>query len=351
MCGGMSADAVSVGGSIAADVVRRLLADRTATAWCRVDATDHSIFDQYAAQAPQDLYSYERSWAYYRQETRHLGLRRELDDNLWIAVIRYDDSPFVFVFPPIGPNGYRAATVRLIAAELRALTGRRVIFRKVTDRGLVEIARLGEAVCIDPREFTDSRDVPEDVNPQIVIDVATSLAQVGSDFMRIRNHIRRFVVEREPAVQGLSGANVGDVKRLVQRWNEEGRDHFDSRRASTSAVAVANEGAYTIFSDSFHNAIDDQTYFAHLVYVGGDVAGFVFAGRTSDQSAALYASLALTCYRGSSEFLIQTLLGSLARAGIRYLNMGGSETINLFRYKSKFAFAALRPAFDLELEV
>jgi hypothetical protein len=318
--------------------------------WSLINERDEEIYREFSAKAELDEFSYERNWAFLTQETRHLGLKRITQDAMWFAVIRYDESPYVFVFPPVGRGRYRARDVRAIDSELRELAGRRVIFRKVNDQHFAEIMQLQEARSVDASVFTDARDVPEDVKPQVVVGVDASVARAGGHFMQVRNHIRRFTEDQRPKAVRLSKSNPRDVHTLVARWNDEGRAHFRSMEDAGLEEAPANAGAYTIFAERFAERVDDVNYFGRIVYVGDEPAGFVFAGRTSPQSAGLYGSMSLTKFRGASEFLLSCILTDLQAAGVRYLNMGGSETDQLFRFKSKFHVVALRSAFDVTLD-
>jgi hypothetical protein len=321
-----------------------------ASGWSLIRPEDEALYLRISQQEEPDVESYEGSWAFLTQETRNLGMKRVKNGVLWVAVIRYDASPFVFVFPPVGSRRYCARDVRSIDAQLRALTGRRVVFRKVAGLQFVDIMRLQEAVSLQSDHFTDPRDIPEDVRPQVIIAVDESLAREGTHFMKIRNHLRRFIEDRHPRVELLSPGNSCDVGRLVKRWNDEGRSHFQATPGCPAEPVSANEGAYTIFAERFANQIDGQHLFGRMVYVDWEPVGFAFAGRTSDTGAALYSSLTLTRFRGASEFLITCILEDLQRAGIRHLNLGGAETDKLFRFKSKFHVVSLRPAFDVELQ-
>ena len=62
------------------------------------------------------------------------------------------------------------------------------------------------------------------------------------------------------------------------------------------------------------------------------------------KTANLYMNLCNTAYRGLPEFLIRATAEKLHANGIPFLNLGGSETAGLDRFKNKFA-----PAFSLAL--
>ncbi|NEO28557.1 MAG: hypothetical protein F6K03_17185, partial [Kamptonema sp. SIO4C4] len=79
-------------------------------------------------------------------------------------------------------------------------------------------------------------------------------------------------------------------------------------------------------------------YFAQLVRVDGEAAGFFAMEPVSPDIAELYASITLhRKFPYLSEYLIVECCKILKQAGYRYLNLGGSETSGLFTFKEKFS--------------
>ncbi|MGK7924206.1 MAG: hypothetical protein AB4290_02950 [Spirulina sp.] len=80
-----------------------------------------------------------------------------------------------------------------------------------------------------------------------------------------------------------------------------------------------------------------KSYFAQLVRVAGEAAGFFAMEPVSQDMAGLYASIALhQKFPYLSEYLVVECCKVLKQAGYRYLNLGGSETSGLFGFKEKF---------------
>lgn len=321
--------------------------------WKPLTAAKELSYARYFASS-DDAESYENSWAFVAQETRAGGWTLETKGALLTATIKSPDSPFVFMLPPIWDRNTASAlevahTMLGAAGPLARLTGRRIIARKMPSDLYGAMHKATGCVTVEPRTFTCSNDVPEDIYPQVVVPTDTTLQ--GARFMRLRGHIHSFVRTCAPVVRQLAADNIEDVRSLVASWRKDYDDRvlgqgrvFDVDRLS------ADGSAYTYLAERFAHRVDGKRYISFLVYTAsGHPVGFGFAVRLSPTTAALYGSLTATEYRGASEFLITTMFEQLAEVGVRYLNMGGSETEGLFRFKSKFGAVRLRPSFDVEI--
>jgi hypothetical protein len=140
---------------------------------------------------------------------------------------------------------------------------------------------------------------------------------------------------------------MSDVFDLVRRWVAAYLARALSDGSSSQFLDVDGT-AYTVFAERFSARVDNNAYFAKVICVADDIAGFIFAGRTSANCAALYCSIGLTAFRGVSEFMCFELLRALAEAGVTQLNLGGAETPGLFHFKRKFNVSELRQSFDAE---
>jgi hypothetical protein len=191
-------------------------------------------------------------------------------------------------------------------------------------------------------------DIPEDIFPQAIIDVRAVLDGRGSRFVKIRNHMKSFV-SRQPLVRDLTPETSVEIEVLLQEWNRERQLRRATQPDDLEALSQIDASAYTVFANDFASRVDDNRYFSIVVEVETRPVGFAFAGRTAMHAAALYASISLTEYRGSAEFLLLKLLERLWTGGVRLLNLGGAETAGLHRFKTKFGVVGLRPTFDVEL--
>jgi len=63
--------------------------------------------------------------------------------------------------------------------------------------------------------------------------------------------------------------------------------------------------------------------------------GFFFVERLDKESAGLYAGVVSRSHPGLPEYLRVCMMSRLQEAGIRFLNLGGSETESLHAFKRK----------------
>jgi len=192
--------------------------------------------------------------------------------------------------------------------------------------------------------FTKSRDYPEDVFPQVVTDTAWLSQLTGGRLLGVRNHISHLLRHHKARFLSLSDVCAQEVTEMIDSFTAQ-----FGRRKNGGARAVTIDGsAYTIFVEEFAHRIDDEEFFGEALFLDDVLTGFTFAGRVGTTAAALYSSMCLVGARGASELLLISLARRLARYGIQYLNLGGSETAGLFHFKRKFGCLNLRSTRDYE---
>ena len=313
--------------------------------WTTITSDDEMLYSSFFART-EDPFLYENNWAFFSQEARFGGIKYVRNDVLLTGVIRHPASLYLFLFPPLGSIESYLKHIPTIAATLSSKTKKRIVLRKLPPYLVDGVLTSGPFTLLSPDVFVHPRDVPEDVYPQAIIDVAATRRCAAGNFMKVRNHLVRFR-NNAPISKTLTPELVPDVVTLIRAWNDlYYRRH--TCNSSTPADASVDNSAYSVFAETFASRIDQNKYFSRLIYVGGDAVGFAFAGRISTRAAALYSSISLTNYRGSSEYLLMDLFDQLADTGIEFVNMGGSETRGLFEFKSKFATRELRQCYDME---
>lgn len=313
--------------------------------WLPITLDDEKLYSDFFERT-EDSLSYENNWCFVCQEARYGGIKYIHDHLLLTGIVRHVASPFLFVFPPLGSIDLYTESISGIAESLSAHTGKRIVLRKLTSQCADRVLSSGPFRHLSPEVFVHPRDIPEDIYPQVIVDVSTTRRLLSGAFMKVRNHIAHFSLNR-PNARTLTPEGVVDVVSLIGVWNELYYSRHARHLSAPDKITVDNS-AYSVFAERFAKSIDSQKYFCRLIYVGDAPVGFSFAGRISPKAAALYSSISLTSYRGASEYLLMDMLDMLASAGIEFLNMGGSETRGLFEFKSKFATSELRQCYDIE---
>jgi len=274
--------------------------------------------------------SYERGWAYIRQQARLQGHWILYHGVLSTAVIKDHQSPFVFLLPPIGPEAVVLRLLPALAASLVKTTSKRVVLRKAPAAWEEKLGRRGFR-RVEPQAFQLAVDYPEDVYPQLVLETKVADTLRLPRLQKTRNQLTFFNKSYEASLATMHLSYRQALNDLVDRWAAA-----HNLRGDFKAGAVADAGAYHCLINDFAHRIDDKTYFGLVLAINNSPVGFCFAERSGPSSAALYASLTLRGLRGASEFLLVSLLSHLEKTGIRSINLGGSETLSLFRFKKKF---------------
>jgi hypothetical protein len=322
--------------------------------WISIAPSDEDLYRRYF-QASEDAFSYENNWAFICQETRVMGIRYLHNELLLTATIKHRNSPFIFLLPPLflAPPCEVAVTAERIveiATQLKHSTNKRIVLRKLPADLFCAVIQTGKCLHLPPETFQCPSDVPEDITPQVIVSTQSTVACEGARFVKLRNQLKYFKQKYRPRVVTLSPSVVPDVQSLIAKWSQDYRERTSLRtHSSPVSIPSVDNTAYTIFAAIFADRIDNQQYFSKVVYADDVPVGFTFAGRTSSETAALYSSISLTAYRGASDYLMMQILETVLGLGIKWLNLGGAETMGLFNFKTKFAVTALRPSYDAEI--
>ena len=314
--------------------------------WSVLTEQDETLFQPYFNR-PGLEHSYENNWLFVLQEMRNGAFKYCDGNNLVIAASKYDESPFIFVFPPWGTFDTFACKVNSIAQHLASVTGKQVVFRKVSEDRVGLLRANARLSTVAPSRFTNPRDIPEDTYPQVIIDIHDSIQCHGSHFVKIRNHVRFFKEHYHPTFADLTGENLDEVVYAIKGWQQQ----YELRKANETDnnpdIPKVDVTAYTCLAEKFSSRTDAVDYYSVVLYALGQPVGFALAGRTSGEDAALYCSVCKTGIRGGAESLHLRMLDRLSNGGIRYLNLGGAENEGLHNFKKKFAVHRMRATFDL----
>ncbi|MGH9929084.1 MAG: phosphatidylglycerol lysyltransferase domain-containing protein [Pyrinomonadaceae bacterium] len=314
--------------------------------WSPVTVQDEYVYTSYFAlsHAP---FSYEQNWAFIAQETRFGAMKYEDNGLLLTAVIKAEDSGFIFILPPCGDTSDFGLRIAGVAAELAARSTRRVVLRKLPLELYQQVLSTNRFRTIPASAFIHPRDVPEDQFPQVVIDISATLAMQGAKFRRLRNNISYFARQCKPEVLNLRPSICKEVINCIAAWSR----NYNQKHAGRSLDAeepTVDLTAYTVLAEQFAPLIDNSKYFAKVLRVDGCLVAVTLAGISGNDCAAQYVNLSALRVRGCAEFIVLELLRELSRAGLLYLNMGGAETEGQFLFKKKFDVHLLKESFEVE---
>jgi hypothetical protein len=314
--------------------------------WSPVTFQDECLYTSYFAHSHAP-FSYEQNWAFIAQEAR-LGAMKYEDEGLLVtAVIKAEDSPFIFILPPCGDTSAFGLRIASIAAELSARSAKRVVLRKLPLELYPQVLLTNKFTIIRPSAFSHPRDAPEDQFPQVVINIAATLAMQGAKFRRLRNNVSYFARQCKPEVLNLDPSICNEVTNCIAAWSR----NYNLKHAVRSLDAgepIVDLTAYTVLAEQFAPLIDNSKYFAKVLLVKGCVVAVTLAGISGNDCAAQYVNLSALRVRGCAEFIVLELLRELSQAGVLYLNMGGAETEGQFLFKKKFDVHLLKESIEME---
>lgn len=330
--------------------VNQQMPQKEIDSWSVWTPLDRSLYEGFYSRWNQHN-SYEANFAYIQQECRDRAWKFFSDEILVTACVRGDASEFAFVLPPIGSVTEAARRLPDLCAQLADKTGRRVIIRKLQPdlHATLSVSKVFRNVPLET--YKNPRELPEDIYPQIVAQTRFHDRFVGKQFVKLRNQVKTAHRSHQIHFHDLTQKNSMDVKKMIRCWANEQNVRLRSSKSSGKAPVGElgiDPDAYTIFCDSFSKLVDNELYFGRVMEVDGKVVAFCFAGRTSNGSAALYASLCQMRSRGLADCMIVDMMNVLALVNITNLNFGGSEGLNLFNFKNKWGTVDLIETNELE---
>lgn len=327
-------------------MLQTLLTDKN---WTVVNDNDESLFNDFFNKT-NDNYSYENNWAFIKQATRYNAIKYFDGENL-LTIISFNlKSPFLFVLPPPGIVDKFVDKIPKIAHQVKTKTQKRLVLRKIPEELCQKILENKSFEIILSHAFTFTNEIPEDIFPQVIIDIAEAINRKGSKWVKTRNQLVFFNDKFNPVTRNLSKDNLEDAIWVIHKWAVQYEKRMKMRGEKIVEPTKALVDAHNVFAVDFAEKIDNRRYFSKIIYVNGEPVGFTFAGRISKRVAALYSCLTVTDYRGASEFLLSQLFTELYNSDVNNLNMGGSENELLHKFRVKFQPIILRPTFDIEFK-
>lgn len=313
----------------------------------RLKREDAAIFRKLtASEAAAGLYG--NSWCYIMQAAGCLPL------GVASGYRYYDGKRFAgigyFPRPASEPRSHHFHVVRPVGAWSRGdvealcgflceLSGTPVYLKKLTPRQHAE--------WVGPR-FKRPLDYPwhpaapleDDTFPEVCLDLGCvlPLLEAGATDNELRRKFRRF--ERDYVNLAEWRSYTPDL--FPQAWRVvEG--FFSMPPVQQRGLSCAED--YRNMLTWLPAGSNDTDFFASLLYLGSEPAALFVADRVNPDTAGVYANLtASRRWRGLSEYLLLCQFRQLRQAGIVTVNLGGSETPGLDRFKRKF-----RPSGDQQM--
>jgi hypothetical protein len=165
----------------------------------------------------------------------------------------------------------------------------------------------------------------------------------GHKYMKIRNHIRALKKHSVNVVPFDAIHHSRALERLLHRW------------AKYNATSPAEyEHLYAPYETLFSQSIDKPPGLAgQMVFVDGELqsVGLWDVSNKTQRTANVFVNFCNTEIRGLSEFSMVKCCETLSAEGVRYVNLGGSESESLDAYKRKFDLAKSIDLCSIDAEI
>jgi len=281
----------------------------------------------------ENLYIYGNSWAYILQATRYYPFKYHDKCSLISFTVRNGDRTTFEIIRPLGENVVDQCD--WLTKRLSSSFNSNVFLRKLTPNQRKALIKRGFK---EIKEWDTNKlcELPDDVWPQSVCDLKDIVLLKGKRFAKLRLAINRFK-KYKCRIACFRPELKTDAEEAIRRWKED----FVKRYKKTGLELPCENNyyldPYLVFTTKFAHKVDSKNYISLIIYVEEQPVGFSFLGKTSETCVALYANICDTQYHGLSEFCAWQSFINAYEAGFSFVNLGGSETLSLFKFYQKFA--------------
>lgn len=295
------------------------------------DVNRYQLIQRYKSE---NRVRYSDHYAYITQSCRHLSKNGFFfeDDNLFVCIgFHCEKNSFVLVNPIAKTAAYHKSLIKLCQCIYRK--HRNQIYIKHVFRNMFDLL-LTKPDFYEISRFPWTDDCYKDDNtyPEVVIDLGKTIADEKGRIpvKKIRLRVNRFYnnTTKNPVLLAYEGgADVGlgkAVEGLIRRWSDYQESIVDS------------------YANMIHHDIPDAI--SYVAKMGEDIVGFFVFGRIGKDTVGAYANVCDAKHHpGISEVLFLEAGKRLYHEhDIAYVNLGGSEKKDLYRFKTKFSDMDIR---------
>lgn len=285
------------------------------------DANIHRFVKLLASE--EDCDSYGVSPSYYAFTGRR-GLWLYHYDGTYLPICWHPNvDGQMLVFPPRGKKNYSAITSLLDEAPVPPCGFLLARFKPQEVSQLKTLYAFIRRVSFKPIE----EEVLDWKYPARILSTLNTAQMLGHEYMLIRNRVRQ-THKYSLDVKPLSVEHVPEIETLALRWANKQAENPDEL---IDLVTPYKETLRLLKSKKL--GLDGLVFIAE-----GQIQAVTMwdISNPIHKVGNLYMNLCNVTYRGLSEFSIQATASKLCADGISLLNLGGSETAGLDRYKNKF---------------
>jgi hypothetical protein len=289
--------------------------------------------------ASQNKDSYLHSFLYYTITGRKSAWMYK-GHGSFLVVCQHPHNPrMLLVFPEVGDQSFEL-TASVLQKLYRSDHQIRLARYKQEDyTSLKASLAKRDFNIVDRLRIVEEKDMDWKY-PTYILDVDKVSDMYGKDFEDVRakfNKAHKLGVEYRPINKKTV---ISDMRAALKYWEgsmiAEGKDTDDM----------------TEFYERFFDLLKiyNGQYDGLLYFIGRRPVGFTVWDQVNDDFANGLINLADISITGLSDFQIVTLCRLLKEKGVKYLNVGGSETESLDLYKRKFHPVESIPMMSIDVD-
>jgi hypothetical protein len=239
---------------------------------------------------------------------------------------------------PVGPD--RFSYTSTICEQIGRSIGIPIYLKKLDDDLLKHLSNQPHFRSAKSIPWHSSAILEDDTYSEVIVDIETTLQLlVAANNNDLRDKINRFhrrTADRPVRWKDIDRALYSDAKLIVNRF-------FLGKKAAHIDISTPDDYENMLLHPGL--VVKDSLVIRKLCYIDrSPVAMLVLEALGSSSTMGLYCNLALyEAEKYLSEYVVIKALQEAQKRGFQYVNLGGSESLGLDRFKSKFMPVAKIP--------
>jgi hypothetical protein len=215
-----------------------------------------------------------------------------------------------------------------LSKSMLEISGNPVYIKKVNDEQRQQLLNIGFS-SIEEYPWHAQAMEEDDTFPEQIVNIEQALERLHLAKGDLAEKYKRFITKNghDLNFKNLSPENTHDAKLIVNKFFE----YLDVKN-----LHISKESDYDNIISAPPLGKNGVDYFNQIIYLGQKPVAWFAVGKNSETTASLYANITLHQeHTYLSEFLLGYVCKVLYQAGVKTLNLGGSETGGLFQFKEK----------------
>jgi hypothetical protein len=293
-----------------------------------VSHADQRILQRFCEKSNEG-FSHGNNPIYYQTACRRLWLRFYDGETFISITTRFQGRhPFVLV----KPLGARTAEKCLhLAEQLFSLTGEKVIVKNISEQEYCKLRVLGFSNYTPDDGWDSVARYDDQTYPEIVIRTGDLVNKKGRSYRSLRRDVRSGLESGLTLELCDPSQHRAEMENVIKTW----RFSFLARHPTEEEQNLVH--FYDYFIETRETVVTRREMLTWLCRSKGNPIGFTCGVSKSAHALDLYANPCLPEQRNAPATMLCMVLEHAHALGYEFVNLGGSETIGLHRFKRKFS--------------